>query len=56
MELNIEGNIHLLLPSRLWSFFELYMLYVAILGGLLSSVSRIFLLICLNLVGFARID
>jgi hypothetical protein len=48
----IQGIKH----RRLWSIFELFMLYIAIAGGLLSALSRIIMLIVLSLVGLARLD
>ena len=36
--------------------FELFMLYLAILGGLLSAMSRLILLIVISLIGLARLD
>lgn len=48
----VQGIKH----RRLWSLFELFMLYLAIVGGLLSALSRIIMLIVLSMVGLARLD
>ena len=45
-----------ILFNRLWSIYELFMLYIAIAGGLLSALSRIILLIILSMVGLSRVD
>lgn len=41
---------------RMWSLFEIFMVYMAVVGGLLSAISRVIMLFVFSLVGLARLD